>query len=81
MVSFYQNRCLILILPLSVHFFFFYCEKSGFTFLLAHWITDGVAEEGEEGRLEEGVELRYGFPPLHPQSIRRIQNSRNSLLF
>ncbi len=43
-------------------------------------IGDGVAEEVEEGGLEEGVELGEGLAALGPQGVRRIQYPRNPLL-
>ena len=39
-----------------------------------------IAEEGEEGGLEEGVELGEGLAALGPQGVRRIQNRRDPLL-
>lgn len=45
-----------------------------------HGIGDGIAEEGEEGGLEEGVELGEGLAALGPQGVRRIQNPRDPLL-
>ena len=45
-----------------------------------HRIGDGVAEEVEEGGLEEDVELGEGLAAFGPQGVRRIQNPRNPLL-
>ena len=45
-----------------------------------HRILDRIAEEGEEGGLEEGVELGEGLAALGAQGVRRIQNRRDALL-
>ena len=63
-------------------------EQNGIAHFLEHMAFKGtktrsplqIAEEIEEGGLEEGVELGEGFAALGPQGVRRVQNARDPLL-
>lgn len=45
-----------------------------------HRIRHRIAEESQEGGLEEGVELGEGLAALGAQGVRRVQNARDPLL-